>query len=325
MRRHSSYCLLALLAWGCRSAGEGVDPNRAELRFGVVADIQYADKDTVGGRRYRDGLANWKGSVAAFRGEDLDFVVQLGDLIDGRETVEESTQDLNFVLGVAAGLDEPLLHVLGNHCLAVPRRQLLSRLRLEEAYYSVSLNGWRLVVLDTQAISTCGWQQDTAPHVEAQEYLTAHAGEPNAKTWNGAVGEVQRAWLAAELAAAREANERVIVFAHAPVLEAASTPAHLAWDHAQVVELLTAAPCVVAYFAGHDHAGGYAEADGIHFVTVPGMVEADPAVNAYGVVEVYGDRIEVLGTGELTSRTLALRAPEPADPPGAQSTSISTE
>lgn len=159
--------------------------------------------------------------------------------------------------------------------------------------------------------------QAAAAYAQAEEYLAAHDGEPNAVGWNGAVGEAQREWLVAELAAARAANERVIVFAHAPVLEAASTPAHLVWDHAEVVALLAAEPHVAAYFAGHDHAGGYAQADGIHFVTVAGMVEADPAVNAYGVVEVYEDRIVVQGVGDVTSRTLPLRP--------AQSASISTE
>jgi manganese-dependent ADP-ribose/CDP-alcohol diphosphatase len=308
MERKSIACLLALLALSCRSTTTE-DPDRASVRFGLVADIQYADKDTAGERRYREALDGWKACVVAWNEDDLDFAVQLGDLIDGREELADTRRDMNRVLGVTAGLHLRLYHVVGNHCLVLPREELLARLRLERASYSFSVNGWRFVVLDTQAISTFGWSPGSAPHEAAVEYLGEHAEEPNAKSWNGAVGEIQLEWLGAELEAAREAEERVIVFAHAPILEAASTPSHLAWDHAEVAAFLAGQPGVMAYFSGHDHAGGYAQAAGIHFVGVQGMVEADPApdgLGAFAVVELYDDRIEVLGVGGVTPRTLVL-------------------
>ena len=54
---------------------------------------------------------------------------------------------------------------------------------------------------------------------------------------------------------------------------------------------------------GHDHAGGYARSGGVHYVTVPGMVEA-PEKNAFAVVDVYDDRLDVRGFGSVPSRTL---------------------
>ena len=315
MRFHSSACLCALVLLGCRSTDADVDSKRADVRFGLVADIQYADKDARGERRYREALDGWKGCVAAWREQDLDFAVQLGDLIDGRAEESESTRDLNYVLGVTAAMDVPVRHVVGNHDLEVPRPRLLSRLRLAEGHYSFTVDGWRFVVLDSMAVST-RWPAGSPQALVARRILDENAGKPNAVDWNGAFGSIQLDWLAAELAAAGQAGERVVVFAHAPVLAAASTPAHLAWDHERALELLEGQPHVAAYFSGHDHAGGYARAGGVHFVTVEGLVEADPEANAFAVVELYADRIEVLGVGEVTSRTLALDA---------QPSSISTE
>lgn len=49
----------------------------------------------------------------------------------------------------------PAHHVLGNHCLSVPRATVLKKLGIPECgYYSVALPaGWRLVVLDTTEMS----------------------------------------------------------------------------------------------------------------------------------------------------------------------------
>ena len=53
------------------------------------------------------------------------------------------------------GPDLPAYHVLGNHCLSVPRQVVLRRLGIPQScYYSVPLpHSWRLVVLDTTEMS----------------------------------------------------------------------------------------------------------------------------------------------------------------------------
>jgi len=73
-----------------------------------------------------------------------------------------------------------------------------------------------------------------------------------------------------------------------------------------VRQILDASPAVIAWFNGHDHAGGYAVANGIHYVTFPGMVESG-AQNSYSVVRLYADRIEIEGIGTAPSRALSLR------------------
>ena len=105
-------------------------------------------------------------------------------------------------------------------------------------------------------------------------------------------------------------------FCHYPVLRESSTPAHLLWNHETVRQILEAEPSVAVWFNGHDHQGGYAERNGIHYVMFPGMVESGEQ-NAYTVVNVYADRLELDGTGSHPTRTLRIRrwqAEAPAPP-----------
>lgn len=45
-------------------------------------------------------------------------------------------------------------HVLGNHCLRIPRDRLIPALRMPASYYSKQLpQKWRLIVLDTTEMS----------------------------------------------------------------------------------------------------------------------------------------------------------------------------
>eukprot|EP00166_Cyanidium_caldarium_P004129 ctg_4239.g627 len=80
------------------------------LRLALVADVQYADKDdrvVMGScRHYRDALPKLvhlvDALIAQARDPDgnsrPDAVLQLGDLIDGNETVSQSREELERVL-----------------------------------------------------------------------------------------------------------------------------------------------------------------------------------------------------------------------------------
>ena len=70
------------------------------------------------------------------------------------------------------------------------------------------------------------------------------------------------------------------------------------------------ASCVVAVFAGHSHKGGYAiDHRGLHHVTVESPLTHGLS---FGHVDVFEDRLELVGQGALPSRTLAF-------PPGVPS------
>ncbi len=294
--------MLWIACWIGLSLGALDEP---ELRFGVVADVQYADKDTAGARHYRTSLGRLESCVTELNRHELDFVVQLGDLID-----VPGDDNLGRVLTAWQPLRFPLRHVVGNHEFgphpAGDRAEVLRRLGLTSGDYDFRVGRWRFVVLDSVEVSLSGgWPADHPRVEEAQTRLAElrETGAKNAQTWNGGASARQLAWLEGVLAGARGRGERVVVFSHLTLLTEASSEWHLLWNHAEVVARLEASGVVAAVFCGHDHAGGYAVREGIHYVTVHGMVEA-PEKNAFGIVDVWPDRLELRGFGKQPSRTL---------------------
>jgi hypothetical protein len=96
-----------------------------------------------------------------------------------------------------------------------------------------------------------------------------------------------------------------------PLLEGQSTRDLLLWDHEEVSKMIVDSGCVAACFSGHDHAGGYAARAGVHFLTLPGLVEAPQEGNAFAEVEVHERFLIVAGHGTVPDRRLGLPAPAP--------------
>ncbi|MBN1908101.1 MAG: metallophosphoesterase [Pirellulales bacterium] len=246
--------------------------------FGLFADVQYGDKPDRGARRYGTSLERLKQCVAELNRHDLDFVIQLGDVIDGNDSIEKTRQDLDRVLAEFARLDARLYHVVGNHCLTAGRNVLQKKLELAKPYYDFvpqGASGWRIVVLDG---NIAGY---------------------------GVLGKDQTQWLRVTLAKATRNGERVIVFNHFPLLKKAA-PQHRMKKVEPLRTIINESGCVVAYLAGHQHSGGYTNDEGIHHVTVQGMVEA-PKRNAYAIVDVFEDRITIRGFGKVPNRSLSIK------------------
>jgi 3',5'-cyclic AMP phosphodiesterase CpdA len=247
------------------------------VSFGVVTDIQYGDKDSRGPRKYRKSLKKLPACVATFNARPLDFVIELGDLMDGYRSDEaRSLQDLDRVLPLLRGIKAPLYYVIGNHCMNGGRAAVIQRLGLKTPYYEFTrptAPGWRFVVLDG---TLAGY---------------------------GVLGPEQEAWLRTTLEKADKAGERVICFCHMPVLQPEGQH-HGMQKPELLAALLRQYRCVAAWFSGHDHQGGYILADGIHYLNFKGMVEAKN--NAYAIVTLEADRIRVEGFGDEPSRELKL-------------------
>lgn len=279
---------------------EPIDPAAPLLRIGLIADVQYADKDTAGNRRYRQAAEKLRAAVADFAGQKLDFVVDLGDLIDGHGT--QSMAEMQQMLALYATLKVPVHHVVGNHDLLIGRAALLCAFGLSNGYYEWRAAGWRFIALDTMEISTLG---PLGPEEKAlaQEWLARH---PDLQTYNGALTARQLAWLADRLEDARRCGERVIIFSHLPSSIAASNRSIVPWNHEKLEAVIATPGCVAAYVAGHHHAGGYAYHQGTHHLTMPGLVEAPEDSNTYAVLEVYPDRLLLKGVGTVADRVMPL-------------------
>jgi len=264
-----------LLGWGCRM---GRQQARTETppAFGVVADIQYGDKEGSVSRDYRGTLQRLERCVSTFNQQRLDFVIQLGDTVDGYPTnTVASAKDLGVVLPIFNRLTAPKYHVVGNHCMNVGKETLSQKLGLKSFYYTFtepSVKGWRFVVLDG---NDAGY---------------------------GVVSDGQLDWFRKTLAQARQAGEKVICFCHFPLLQTAAENNRMDKPEAVLAEL-DAAGCVVAWIAGHDHAGGYAQRKGVHHITLRGLVEA-PGSTAFARFELGADRLRETGFGNEPSREL---------------------
>jgi hypothetical protein len=279
----SALGLIGLLLAGCGGAdspppGTVSTPATAaqasgpSFRFGVVTDIHCADRpddNRFGPRFYRQSLERLKECVADFNTQDLAFAIQLGDLIDGRDTQQENMTDLDTALSVYNRLRCDHYHVIGNHCVAaLSKKQLLKAFGLAESYYafgSPRAPGWQFIVLDGN-----GTEQDP-------------------------FGKAQLDWLDRTLQAAAAKHEKAIVFCHFPLIKEAAESCMT--NAGPVLKLMEDSHCVVAYLCGHEHAGGYGFRNDIQHVTLKAMVD-NPKDATYGVVEVYSDHLKLIGHGK---------------------------
>jgi manganese-dependent ADP-ribose/CDP-alcohol diphosphatase len=62
---------------------------------------------------------------------------------------------------------------------------------------------------------------------------------------------------------------------------------------------------VIAYFNGHNHEGNFAVKNGISYVDFQGMVETADT-NAYSLIRVYKDRLEIDGYGREPDRVIKI-------------------
>ncbi len=272
------------------------------LSFGLMADCQYADAETRGSRFYRESPRKLAEAVDELNRRELAFTFHLGDFID-RDF--ESFDDLAPIM---EKLKSPLRHALGNHDFDVAdefKAQVPGKLGLERGYYSFRRAGFHFIVIDTTEISPYRNPASTAQDKAAEAELgkLKSAGSLAAKPSNGRPGDDQIAWLEGELIAAKAANQTALVFGHHPILPFAG---HSIWNATALDEILQKHRAAKLYINGHNHAGGYANADGFHYLTLDGMLETKDQ-NAFAVVDLYSDRLELTGFGRQESQTLEFR------------------
>ncbi|MBC7311417.1 MAG: metallophosphoesterase, partial [Rhizobium sp.] len=234
-------------------------------------------------------------------GEALDFVVTLGDVID------RDWENFDRVLPLYETLRHAHHILPGNHDFAVAADRLAevhARLGMPAPYHDFVANGVRLILTDGNEVSLFAPPLDDPRRVEAAERLAAltAAGAANAQMWNAGMSATQVAWLGERLRQADKAGERAIVFGHYPLHPASD---HNLWGAEEVSALIAASPAAIGYFCGHNHAGNYGLLNGTHFVNIKGMVDTFDE-NAFAIVAVHADRIEITGFGREESRVLAL-------------------
>ena len=90
--------------------------------------------------------------------------------------------------------------------------------------------------------------------------------------------------------------------------ESASDAHCLAWNYESILKVLQSHSSVVAYFCGHDHAGGHAvDSAGIHHLTFPGVVETKAYEEAFAVVSVTPTELHIKGYGRVKSQRIPFK------------------
>ena len=265
--------------------------NEPILKIGLIADPQYQDAPSSGERQYRESLWKLNEAIDSFNYYEVDFIQNLGDIINGEWRSFDSIMPVYNKINP----DIETYHLLGNHDFSIDSIQmadLLETLSMPDCYYSYVKEGWRFIVLDATDYSYYANPLHNHPIDKIDEYYTRTEGEQNHYDWNGGIGKEQQDWLKATLDSAKSLDQKVIVFSHMPL-----RPEHATnlWNSMEIVDIIESSSNVIAFINGHRHEGGYAFENGIHYITIYGMLNT--LISSYGILEIYRDSLVLKGFG----------------------------
>ncbi len=240
----------------------------AAVRFAMITDLHYADKDTAGTRHYRETIAKLAQAGKQFQTEKPDFLAALGDLIDAAADVQT---ELGYLKRISQEMDKiklPKHYVLGNHCVdTLTKQEFLDGVGQKKSYYSFDQGGIHFVVLDA-----CFRSDGVAYQRKNFEWT-----DPNIEK-----REVE--WLKQDLA---DSDKPTIVLVHQRL---DVTGPYGIKNAAEVRQVLEDSGKVLAVFQGHSHENEHKLIGDIHYCTLVAMVEGSfEASNGFSVASVFAD------------------------------------
>lgn len=279
------------------------------LKFGLIADIQYADIDTqrtiYGARYYRNSLNKLDECVKTLNAEQVEFTINLGDLID------RNPNDLPPVMEHLGRLQAPVHNIPGNHDYSgiEDNSALYRSLNMPAPYFSFVKENWRFIFLNTNEVATYANIKNTPLEQEHREMIQRIKKDKknNDGSYNGGISKAQINWLKRELQDATLAHQNVLLFSHHPFYpEKEST----ALNDKEILDILSSAPIVKAAISGHHHPGGFGYYKQLANITLEGMVETEHD-NSFAIAEIYKDKLVIRGKGRATSYVIPLNTPLP--------------
>ncbi len=250
------------------------DEGKDRLRVGLITDLHHADKLPAGTRHYRETLGKLAEAATQFEKDKVNFVVELGDLIDAADSVETEQRYLKTINREFAAISKDRHYVLGNHCVdTLTKAEFLDHVEQKKSYYSFDRGDFHFIILDA-----C-FRNDGEPY-----------GRKNSK-WNDAnIPAAEVEWLQADL---KSTGKKSIVFAHQR-LDVRND--HGVKNCPELRTIFEDSGKVLAVFQGHSHQNDLKDIGGIHYCTLVAMVEGSGADNnGYSVMEIDHD-----GTIRLT-------------------------
>ena len=270
------------------------------MKIGLITDPQYCDCDPSGTRIYREALNKLPAAIDSMNKYQVDFVVNLGDMIDryyeSYDPIRQCYNDLTM----------PFHNVLGNHEFEEMHDTLLPlvvpRYGMPDYYYGFNHKNWRFLVLDGTELAayTRSLHPDLAG--EGDSLFQQVQDSVNNRPWNGGIGREQRKWIRDQIQSAHDQGQNVILFCHFPLYP--DTVYLNLWNDEEIIALLEDYPNVVAYINGHFHPGNYGFKKGIHYINQAAMLDTYET-NSFSVLEVHRNKLVFKGFGFNPDRILA--------------------
>lgn len=260
-----------------RSSGNVFGPVGASVSWGWITDTHHdpikATDTSQGGKYYTQSAAKVADIVTAFNARnDLAFVFQNGDFIDGSVDNATATTDLQTIVGVLNGAHVPVYHNIGNHELwMLSKPQVLNITGQPGKYYSFVKSGVTFIVLDGNYTADDDGMDLDPTTVGRSPYVSY-------------IPPIQRAWLEATIAAS---TYPCVIMCHYPLYYVGA----FGWgitNAAAVRQILEAyTEKIICCCGGHLHDNFIRIVNGITYISTHATVTgAYPALN-YAVFTVY--------------------------------------
>lgn len=292
---------LISITLGCTGKNESKN-EYPEFEIGVMADCQYCYCEPTEVRFYKKSADRLREAVRTLNRQRLDYTVHLGDFID------KDFSSFDTLTPIWSSLKADRYHVLGNHDFSVAdslKHLVFEKMELQDRYYSIVKKNWRFIILDGNDLSVHGALTETKKQqTDSLFKLLADKNLPNVEPWNGGLGAAQLQWVENELQKATANKERVGFYCHFPVLGISER--HNLWNYKQLLALIDKYDCVKFYFNGHNHAGGYVEKEGVHYVNFKGMVDTNDSTS-FATVAFKKDSLFIKGYGRELNRSLKIK------------------
>jgi predicted phosphodiesterase len=247
------------------------------IRFGIVSDIHYANKQPNIGRYYKQSLDKLSECIKVMNNEKVDFLIELGDFVDKGDTGNETLKFLDTVEKKFSQFKGPRYHVLGNHEEAnISKQEFLERITnghfsKAKNYYAFEKNGFQFIVLDAN------YNPNGTPYNKGNfDWRKCH------------VPQEQLEWLKGKIQQNR--TMPTIAFLHQRLDRFYSLKNYCPDNSGKVRKILEETGNVLAVFQAHDHQGGFNKINNIYYYTSKAMITGSgPKNSSYGIVEIRSD------------------------------------
>lgn len=294
--RRMSWITCLAIVWAASMCGFGESADFAPVRFGLMTDLHAHDLDSPAeGKWMRNTALRVSAFTAAMNSEGVDFVIQLGDFVNGWVVFGAEPGDprripaiLSWADSLLADFAGPRYHVIGNHDVYnLDKEMIRALLGMERTSYSFDVGAFHFVVLDLQYDN------------DGRDLAHTYAGV------SGCLPPSLLSWLRDDLAA--HAGRPTIVCVHQPLDEfVVSWGRPLVSNQEEIQRTLEGAGNVIAVLQGHSHAFRHTVVGGIHYVTFEALVDqGTPPSWAVLTLDPITRSIRIDGAGDQPNVTLS--------------------